>query len=246
MAITPTLLTSGFDETDSVTHSTASITLPANQLVLLALHKSRAAAAPQVATATTTGATWVSIVQQAYNTSGTPRSRLSLFRTMVTSDVTGIITMANSSSHDMALWSVVAFSGVDTSGADGAGAIVQAVNGLLNSSLTWSNTLAAFGDATNNAAYQTTSTDIVTTLTPDELTQLHDVDSAVRSLWTGWVIGQTLTPSGTIGSSSDWAAIAVEIKASAEASMTPAVDDVILSSVAPVSLIDHRFTPTTA
>ena len=248
MAIVPTSLTAGFTDTDGANAVSASITLPANALILAALHTSRAAATTQTVSAASTGAVWEAVNNRTFNSTATPRSRVSLFRTMVTSDQTGIVIFSTSSSHDCWIWSIISFAGVDTTGTNGSGAIVQSAVGAGDIDPTWGVTLAAFGDAVNNATYIAVSYDVDQTFTPNSpLTALNETNSTAptRDLFDAWNLGENLSPSGTT-SGGDWGGVAVEIKASAQASMTPTVDDVLLAGVAAISLVDFRLMPTTA
>jgi hypothetical protein len=123
--------------------------------------------------------------------------------------------MATTSTHDCAVWSVVAFAGVDTSGADGAGAIVQSNPEAGDGDGAMNSTLAAFADAVNNAAYQAVSTDGTTIFSPTDLTVLHDEESTTpaRAVWTGWKLGEDLALFVDFDVLRDWGAVAVEIKA---------------------------------
>lgn len=248
MAIAPTSLTAGFTDTDGLSGVSDSITLPANTLILAAVHTSRAASATTTVSAASTGATWVAVTNRTFNNTSTPRSRVTLLRTMVASDQTGAVTFSAGSSHDCWIWSIISFAGVDTTGTDGSGAIVQSAIANADISSTWAVTLAAFADAVNNATYIAASYDVDRVWTPDApLTALNETNSTAptRDLFDAWNLGENLSPSGTTGGG-DWGAVAVEIKASAQASMTPTVDDVLLAGLAAVSLVDVRLMPTTA
>src|SRR5687767_13823040 len=122
MAVTATALTGAMNNVDQSSYATASITPTANRLILCFV-QSRASSAA-VPTLTGCGLTWVQVSTGANSTTAL---RLTLFRAMGAAPSTGALTIdfggqvqANCS------WSVVEFDGVDTSGTNGSGAIVQA------------------------------------------------------------------------------------------------------------------------
>lgn len=249
MAIAPTSLTASFTDTDGTSAVTASITLPANSLILAVVHTSRGTSATQAVAAASTGATWVVVNATTFNTIATPRSRVTILRTMVASDQTGAVTFSCSASHDCWIWSIIAFSDVDTSGTNGSGAIVQSNVNAANGNGLWSVTLSAFGDATNNATYIGVSYDLNNTFTPDSpLTALNENASTTpaRDLWDGWNLGENTSPSGS-SSTADFGAVALEIKAGVSAlTSTPTVGAALLGGVTPTPVMSAVLKPAVA
>ena len=92
--------------------------------------------------------------------------RLTVYRAMGASPSTGTIVITFANALNGCNWSVLDVSGVDTTGTNGSGAIVQAVTGSNASAGTsLSITLAAFGSA-SNATFGTFATDISGNITP--------------------------------------------------------------------------------
>lgn len=146
MAIAATTVLTAGSNVDAPSYATASVSLVSTDLILLWVY-SIASSAPNVPTVTGAGLSWVQIDSQL--DSGSLR-RITLFRAMGTA-VTGTCAI------DFALqtqtgcaWSFVEYSGIDTSGTDGSGAIVQSAKGASAGNATsLTVTLAAFSNANN-------------------------------------------------------------------------------------------------
>jgi hypothetical protein len=119
-----TTLDSGDSTTDATSIATASISPTGDNLILAAVSSTTASGYPNVPTASGNGLTWVRVNRNPgiYGTN----KRLTLFRAMGASPSSGAITFdfGGQTQTDFA-WSVVEYPGVDTSGANGAGAIGQ-------------------------------------------------------------------------------------------------------------------------
>ena len=123
-----TNLTSFQDSTDATSYATASITPTANYLVLASVTSSKSGT-PDTPTLSGNSLTWVQYNQIAYDTSGTQRTT-TFFRAMGASPSAGALTADFGGATQTACVIVVdQFSGVDTSGTNGSGAIVQSVTG---------------------------------------------------------------------------------------------------------------------
>lgn len=154
MAITAaSVISPNRSSTDASSYNTASGSPGANKLQLLAVHAINSAASnPAAPTISGAGLTWVEVASSLYDTGGSNRARVTLFRAMSASPGSGALTITFSETMTNCEWTWIEFDGVDTSGTNGSGAIVQsATNNATATSL--SVTLAAFGDATNNVAY---------------------------------------------------------------------------------------------
>ena len=167
MAIVGTNLTSGANDSGTDSESTASISPTGNSLILAAVSSRRGdTTTPAAPTVSGNGLTWVQINTIAYDESSSSQRRLTVFRALGASPSTGTITFTFPGNQTDVAWSIDEFSGVDTSGTNGSGAIVQsAVNedeAASSNSLTV--TLSAFGSA-NNATYGTFATSGVQTPT---------------------------------------------------------------------------------
>lgn len=155
MAITAaSVIAPNRSSTDATSYTTASGTPGSNKLQLLAVGAINATAA-NIPTPSVTGAglTWVLVNSVQYDTGGSNRGALFLFRALSASPSSGALTIDFvSQTQTNCEWSWVELDGVDTSGTNGSGAIVQSSTAS-GTATSLSVTLAAFGDATNNAAY---------------------------------------------------------------------------------------------
>lgn len=123
MAITATHLATSGSTTDGTSFATASIAPSANALILAAIHLGSSAAGPVISSVTGLGLTWV---QVAVTGAATARD-LYVFRALGPSPVAGPLTITTSASAGACMWSVAQFTGVDTSGTNGSGAIAGSV-----------------------------------------------------------------------------------------------------------------------
>lgn len=203
-------ITSGTNTTDATSFATASVTLKARPGVMYALSvvNTHGSAANAVTCATTGGA--VTFTSRAtLNFDGT-LSRVSLFTAVPTTDVTATITITIGSAQTATacLWSLVAFTNVDTTTSDG---IVQTATGT-GSSVTPLATLAAFGSA-NNATFGAHGT-AQTAATPGTgFVEVHDTTAATPTcgLQTEYSSANDTTVDATITSAA-WGSIAAEVK----------------------------------
>jgi hypothetical protein len=127
MAITCSGLTSGTDTTASATSaSTASVTPTASRLVLAGFYVNNTLTGTP--TCAGNGLTWVNVADVTF---GDGTRRLLVYRAMGASPSAGAITItrANSDTWDNVAWSVAEFDGVDTTGTNGSGAIVNVETG---------------------------------------------------------------------------------------------------------------------
>lgn len=136
--------------------STASVFPSANKLELLSVSsRTSITANPNQPTVTGNGLTWVAINSVVYDDTSSSRRRVTLFRAMGSSPSTGTISIdfGGQTQTDIA-WSVDQVSGMDTTGTNGSGAIVQNAQNKDSSGTgtSLSVALAAFGN-TNNATF---------------------------------------------------------------------------------------------
>lgn len=227
MAIDVSLLTSSSTYSFSQTLDTASFTLGANELGLIAVVNMRddVGSPPGTVTVTQTGVTWVEIANVLFHSIATPVLRLTLLRAMETGSHTSAATITVSGSQQ-AYWdyAVHLVTGCDTSGTSGSGAIVQSATNRVDtdaSSLTV--TLAALGDAVNNAVFACFGNDGGHTGAPDGgYTELYDGPHNVDpSLETQWLLPGTTTPGISSLFNDAIAGIAIEIKDAVAAGTNP-------------------------
>lgn len=147
MAITATILSTSGDNVDRTSYTTGSITPTANKLVLVWAY-SIMASAPSSPTITGNGLTWVNIGSVLDSAS---LRRITLFRAMGASPTTGALTIDFAGQTQTGLgWSIVQYDGIDTSGANGSGSIVQTITGASAGNATsLTVTLSAFSSTSN-------------------------------------------------------------------------------------------------
>lgn len=164
MAITYNTKTSGIDWLEPFPFVTASVTPTANTLQLLTVTSTRLTAATPFQgpnSITGCGLTWVLVRSQDFwpDASGSPtvnmNGNVSVFRALGASPSAGSITInypSGSGDLDTITWSLVEFAGVDTTGTNGSGAIVQSAGAQTGPTWPASNlsiSLAALGSASN-------------------------------------------------------------------------------------------------
>lgn len=121
MAVTAIPLTTGSSTSNVASYTTASISPTPGRLVLVAVLATVGSGTVDV-TLAGCGLTWTKVEQ----TPAAART-VHLFRAMG-APTSGALTITGSTSMTSALWQAVEFNGVDTSGTNGSGAIVQSVN----------------------------------------------------------------------------------------------------------------------
>ena len=148
-AIAVTALTSGSAVTAS-SAVTVSFTHSTDALVLIVVYNHRAAATANAPTVTGHSLTWDQVNRDSAGDAATFILATTLLRSMG-AGATGTATIDFAAQSQARIgWSVVEFGGVDTSGANGAGAVVQSVLFATNTAgTTMTITLAAFGSADN-------------------------------------------------------------------------------------------------
>ena len=128
--------------------TTASFTPTANALVIGCVLNSHASAAEEPVSVVGNGGTWVKITTQLGDAS---TWRLTSYRYMQASPSTGTLVFTYTGAQTGAAWKIHEFTGVDTSGTNGSGALVQFADDVIGTgNTTLTVTLGAFGDATNN------------------------------------------------------------------------------------------------
>jgi len=220
MTITAVVLAEDNDGTNqSVYTITLGATPAANALILVALVvKDSGGDNPPRPTVAGNSLTYVFVDE----TPGSDSRRVFLFRAMGASPTAGDITVTFSNSQDIVHWAITEWSGVDTSGTDGSGAVVQSVNDEDTGTTTITVTLAAFGDATNNVSYISigTLTGSGTRTQESGYTELVDDSAGAVGQATAFKIGEDTSPSYDTSVTTDHYAVAVEIKAAAAAGAT--------------------------
>lgn len=206
---------------DGSSFVTASGAPTGNRLQLFAVSAINAAASTPAAPTLSGGGitTWTEVTSIAYDTGGSNRGRITLFRALEASPGSGTVTITFGESHTNCEWSWCEFDGIDTGGTNGANAIVQsATNSATATSLTV--TLAAFGSADNATYGAFTHQANEATTVGTGFTEIHNPFGASRvaSTLTEYLLGNDTSVDASWTTSSLCGGIAVEIKAAAGAS----------------------------
>jgi hypothetical protein len=208
--ITQSLLTSGHNVNNLKVYTTGSIAPAPNALVTVAVLTHGTAPSP-----TLTGggmASWTVIGTISYNGD---LDRLTIYRALSSAPGSGPITITSSVTVGNCQWIVSQWSGVDVSGTNGSGAIVQEASNSGTSVSGLSVALAPFSSS-KNAAYGAfgvaTYTQVVTAGSGfTTIDGQPSGESVVGYLFAEWAIN--LTPINAVWSSKSGGGIGVEIKA---------------------------------
>jgi hypothetical protein len=151
--ITQTLLTSGTDIVNQKIYTTATIAPASNALITVAVLGHNSTSAAPSPTVTGGGMTsWTEVASITFDAVATPHKRLTIFRAMSAAPGSGPLTITYSASQSDCQWIVSQWDGVDITGLNGAGAIVQTGSNRGDAVAGLAVTLAAFGDP-GNVAY---------------------------------------------------------------------------------------------
>ncbi len=150
--ITHTLLTSGANPVNLNTYTTASIAPGANKLIIVAVlnHRTPSAISPTLSGGGMTA--WTLVASVDFDTIGGALRRLTVFRAMSPTPTSGPITVKFTNSVSNVEWIVSQWDGVDISGTNGSGAIVQSGTTATNGSNGLAVALAPFSNP-NDVAY---------------------------------------------------------------------------------------------
>lgn len=227
-AVSCSVLTQSSDTTNAASYATASVTPSSNALVLVATEQARNTATActdnDVSGITGNGLTWVNINKQCFSDAGAPTHTVELWRSMGASPSTGAITISTGGSTQIHMaWAVIECTGVDTSGTNGSGAIVQSAINLTEPGTSLTVTLGAFGDAGNATLGAFGVADNVAVTEGTGFTELAEqlvsdggLDSGLQVQWRS----TNDTNVDASWSSIDAGGVAIEIKAAATAADT--------------------------
>jgi hypothetical protein len=209
--------------------TTASVTPTTNDLILLSVSARRGDSTnPTTPSVTGNGLTWVQIgTDLQFDTAGSSRKTFFLFRALGTASAGTIVINFGAQTITNATWIVDDVSGIDTSGTNGSGAIVQTNSHATQTGAQTSEsvTLSAFGSS-NNYAYGVFSNDTgnnswvvgsgfsLVISSPDS----NSMDNISEDKINTTTVNATFTNVAGVNSG----VIAVEIKAAAVAATAPA------------------------
>lgn len=213
-----TSLTSGFEDANQNSYTTASISPTANRLVLVAVGSVQTTDPPATPTISSYSEVATSSVAAASN-----YFRTTVFRSLSASPATGALTIDFGGATQIGgTWSVVECSNVDTSGTNGSGAIVQTKTDTAIDNTTLTITFDNPFGSVDNATYGAFSNNAAIAATEGSgFTELHDIQGASpnRSLFTEYKNSNDSTVDASNGSAlTDWTGVAIEIKMATAAS----------------------------
>lgn len=213
-AVSMTALTSGSAGPGVTTCTSASITPSSDALVLLWVESRVGFGAASTPTVTGNSLTWTQVASVGFNTTSTTASRLTLFKALGSSPTTGTVAMNFGLTQGNCIWSIVEYSGVDTTTP-----VVQSQTNNANSASSLTVTLSSFGSSSNVTAAGFGADLNVAIDNEGTWTEIHDIGTTVgpgpSRLENQWYNGNDTTATGTMNSgTADMAGIAVEIAAS--------------------------------
>jgi Bacterial Ig-like domain (group 1)/Calcineurin-like phosphoesterase len=151
--ITHSLLTVGADPANVKVYATAPISPAPNALVTVAVLTHRSSNPPPTAVITGGGmSNWTEVAAVTFDPVGSPLKRVAVFRAMSAAPGSGPLTITFSATVSHAEWIVSQWEGVETSGANGADAIVQTASNRIDASGGLAVQLNGF-EHPNNVAY---------------------------------------------------------------------------------------------
>ncbi len=220
------LFTGSASDTSSPT--TSSITMTTNDLELLTVvSRTGTSINPNQPTVTGDGLTWVVEKSVVYDTSSSSRRRVTTFRALG-SPTTGVLSISfGGQTQTDVVWSLDEFSGVDISGTNGSGAVVQSAfafdaSGSVSSLVTTLGSFSGNGNSTFGAfGWATGSPDISTAGSGfTKLGDIVDSNSNLR-LTTEFKTSNDTTVDQSLSTNSEVGGIALEIVAAITATPTP-------------------------
>ena len=150
--ITQTLLTAGTNPVNLQVYTTAAIAPAPNTLVTVAVLSHRSFAAAASPTVSGAGMTWTPVASVTFDPVSAPTRRLTLYRAMSGAPGSGPLTITFVGNQSNCQWIVSQWDGVDVSGVNGAGAVVQTGSTSGDGVTGLAVPLGAFGSA-NSVAY---------------------------------------------------------------------------------------------
>jgi hypothetical protein len=209
-------LTTGSDSSDGTSFATASISPPADALILIAVTACRmSSAVGQNPTSITGAGLTFDLVEDNMFSEVTQARNLSIWRARSASPGTGALTITYPSNHSACVWSVLAIADADDSGSNGSGAIVQAKAGASTSPV--SATFDTAIEHPNNLTIAAAASSSNSIFTPgDGFTEIaQDLETLAPCALITQHKQAAMTSSATIPGVSNLGIVLVEIKAMA-------------------------------
>lgn len=227
MAITAAGLTSGNDGSGGFISNatTSSYGAAADRLQLFGLHSAAFQPDQIDPPISIVQSTTLTLTQVAFVRDTTTGQCLSVYRALQASPPTGTSVITFDETQYYGNWSVIELAGIDTSGTNGSGAIVQTASSkdVAGSATSSAVTLATFGDVNNATviftAWTTTGSTIRTCTPKGGFTEVHDTGTtyagagAASAIQSQFKAGNDTTPTGTWSGAGAILSLALEIKA---------------------------------
>jgi len=217
VAIAAGLLASGSDTSNVNQYTTASFTPGANRLVLLTLNGSTGSGVPPAPALVGNDLTYVLATAAAISASVYQFT----YRAMGAAPSAGAVVITYGGAQTGTQWSVAEFTGVDTSGTNGSGAIRQTATATFVTAISMAATLSAFG-AAGNATYGAFSSNTDGPSLGSGFTQVHHCQNAspTRRLLTEWRVDNDTTPDATCSTAGQMLGAGLELVAAADVTAT--------------------------
>lgn len=190
----------------------------ANKLILISIaQRTNISVEPNQPTVSGNGLTWELVNTVMYDTTPTTLKRVSVYRAMSSSPTTGKATVdcGEQQQTDIDI-SIAEFDGVDTSGSNGSGAIVQSVTNTATGTTSLTVPLSSFSSV-NNATYAAFGLAAQRSTTPgDGFTALHNQYSPSYAIASSSIFRNDNDTSADItfsGTAAEVGGVAIEIKA---------------------------------
>lgn len=213
--ITPTHLETTGSTTDGTSFVTGSVAIGTSELGIVGVISCIGGATGT--TPTTVAGTGLSFTQfgTAFDFTVSPARRISLWRAMPGSAFSNTITLTFGATQTSVLWSVFKFAGVDTSGSNGSGAIVQVTTGASGvGTAIAANVLSAFEHSKNLCVAINGSSQTAPTITEGDgftLIGTNTIGTTPARIHSQHRLNTTAA-TATLSSSIDWGSVAFEVK----------------------------------
>jgi hypothetical protein len=160
-------------------------------------------------------ASWEVVASVTYDTVGLPRKRITIFRAMSPSPGSGPITITSSVTLSNCQWIVSQWSGVETGGSNGSGAIGQTGTNAADAVTTLATSLAAFSNPANVAYGAFGINSNVVAINPGtgftEIDEQPSTESTTADLFAEWAVNRPTI--NATWATKNGGALGVEIKA---------------------------------
>lgn len=217
MAVSIAVLDSGADTTDATSKASASVTLTANRLYLAFFSNVTGTNPPSTATCASANVTFTQIATVGYRNPVSPVRRITAFRALPVATFAGeTVTFSCGATQTGFVYVILEVTGMDVSGANGAGAIVQSATNAEDAQTSGTVTLAAFGSTDNATVGFMAKADADEAITVGtgftELTDAGHATPAHRGQ-SQWRVDNDTTVTWSWATSSDWGGVALELRA---------------------------------